>query len=228
MGALTIFRKGLLGRLKNCCHRVPSVFKPLSDRLSLDAGYIRPFGKGLRLVADANLEIIGPVVLLLFHRGPTAIGWLVIPIWVNAIDRMFRGWRWSHIGQEGCVIFVPSVANFDASTSVNLIIGIGSQVTPLPHRFPDMVELCAGLSVRAVQIFDALGAYFVALASAGSDTALAKPLTSGKRLVSAITATIPAHNRFMRAVWAASDDCELAYFPAGKINKLGHVCLGVA
>lgn len=66
-----------------------------------------------------------PVAALLSDCGPAAILWRVRAIVVDAIDGVFRGWTWPHIGQKRCELVAPSVAHGDAASAPVLVSGVG-------------------------------------------------------------------------------------------------------
>lgn len=127
----------LLPQTLDCCHRI--VF-PIYNRLvKRRVAYIKLAcggSKNHRFIIDGYANV-GAGILRLLHRGrPTAVTGFVVSIHIDAVNRMFSGWAWSHIVQKGRKTSAPLVAHGDASSAVVLITEIE---TAFPDSRPDII-----------------------------------------------------------------------------------------
>lgn len=94
--------------------------------------------------SDGKRMIFAPIVGLLFCGGPSAIFWAVSLLWVNAIyGTAVRAI--SHVGNERFKR-LPSMANSDASTAVQIVLVVGRAVASGSHVYPGVVcwrRVCA-------------------------------------------------------------------------------------
>lgn len=77
-----------------------------------------------------------PLILGLFlHGGPPAIVRFIVTVVINALNRMFIGGRFTHIGQEIQEV-VPPITDLDATPSVVRILGGALNQAATSQRAP--------------------------------------------------------------------------------------------
>src|ERR1035437_3285652 len=83
---------------------------------------VRGLGSSNPMILN-NLATTRTAISTLFlHSGPFAIAWFVVAAVVYTIYRECGFWFWSHIGQEVCERMHPLFADFNATTTVPLVI----------------------------------------------------------------------------------------------------------
>lgn len=83
-----------------------------------DAKMARRLRDGHPLSVDIDVDVPAGVIRLLPTRGPSAIGWLVVAVIVDAIQRVIRRRSLTHVEQECRVGLLPSLAHRNASASI--------------------------------------------------------------------------------------------------------------
>ena len=89
------------------------------------------------------------VARLFFFGGPTAVIRLIISIIIDTFNRVVGTWPFAHIGKECLEAIKPSVADFDASVSIDRKFRVLGVVTALFHFSPYFVFSYCALTVRA-------------------------------------------------------------------------------
>jgi len=102
-----------------------------------------PFRDAHRSVVPCQQAGITSIAILNTPKHPSAIGWFVIAIVIDAVDRMLRRWSLTHIGKECRVGVAPSLANTDAAPAPETV-AFGSRIrAALDHLGPAIVFGCA-------------------------------------------------------------------------------------
>lgn len=116
---------------------------PVQDTSALVKGRIR-HAESLGVVFERSRKSVecnyfgsSLVNALLFSRRPSAIIRFVIAISVDAINRVFCGWAWSHIGVKGLKGIQPSLAHFDAFLAVSLKTLVRHSGAPVDNSGPN-------------------------------------------------------------------------------------------
>jgi hypothetical protein len=89
---------------------------------------------------------------LLRSRGPSAISRLVIPVNVDAVNRVLVGRPWPHVVTESLKAFFPSIANGNSSRAVILEAFDFIVAAPINHRLPDTINLSLRLAMLRVSV----------------------------------------------------------------------------
>jgi hypothetical protein len=119
------------------------------QRLHFQATYLSPFGDGECLAVVRNLLAGSSISRLSLSGRPPAVFGLVISIWVNAINGIFRARTFAHVLKEVLKAASPSLTDSYASGKVKPErIGIGSCATG-DYRAPAYVSFCFGHSVSS-------------------------------------------------------------------------------
>lgn len=78
----------------------------------VDTCQVRPFRHGHCFAIVGKPSIVISIVLLLFHRYPSAIHRRVAATVVDPVNSVFWGRRLAHVGQKVLKGFLPAVANW--------------------------------------------------------------------------------------------------------------------
>lgn len=101
--------------------------------------------------AKGHADRVAPIRRLLSSCRPSAVGRFIVPVAVDAIDRVRRGGPRAHVGEE---VFesLPSVAYANASTAIiGEPFGAGVRAT-FAHAAPRLPFWGAGTSVRCCRM----------------------------------------------------------------------------
>lgn len=103
-------RKGIFNR--------PAMIKTKLNCRTMNAGYPRPLSRYITDPVESNNSIVGFILRLFQPCSPMAIFWFIPFSVVNSINRMLRGWPFTHIIQEGLKAIYPTLANIHPARSV--------------------------------------------------------------------------------------------------------------
>ncbi len=97
----------------------------------------------LNAIDDHN-HIVAPVPLLIRQRKPPAVPWLVIPVWVDTVKRVFRAGLRPHIFKKGMET-IPSLTHLDAPAPVSHPVTNIRVVASSSHVAPSAIERVGGV-----------------------------------------------------------------------------------
>ena len=83
--------------------------------------------------------IAPPIPQLFFFDRPPAIFWTVALLVIDAVNRMFRGWTFAHVSEEGLEGMPPLRANQNPARSVVAIGRFFGVVATLKHVSPNLI-----------------------------------------------------------------------------------------
>lgn len=134
-----------------------------------------------------NPNIITPVAILVSHCHPSAISWLIVPIYVYAVNRKFRRRTFSNSSKECFKRFIPFRAYSDTSSAVIRIFWIRRIIAPALNQFPDIIGWVRFHAVSS----KSRSSFGCTIASATNCST--RPKTSNKRnkLFAAVTSAHP-------------------------------------
>jgi hypothetical protein len=75
-----------------------------------------------------------PISCLFAGHSPSAVGWFVIAVVIDSLDRVQRRRTWPHIPIKGLKGITPFVTHFYAATAIFVIAGAFWIVAPVQHR----------------------------------------------------------------------------------------------
>lgn len=137
------------GRFRQCSLDCPAQFsESIFKNLSAYASATRPLSYCHGLAIELYVMICASVVLLLNCCGPAAVAWLVVPVYVNAVDAVRAGWRLAHIAQECLERLSPCLADFNSSTTIVFVLRKSFVRASLDHCFPDDVNTSSTVAMR--------------------------------------------------------------------------------
>ncbi len=99
------------------------------------------------------------VLPLLQHRCPSAVLRLVVPVVVDAFNRVLRRGTWSHVGAESADIIQPFGAHDDASAAVMLKLWGLRVAAAFLDACPNLVFRCSAQSVAELRVKAATRAF---------------------------------------------------------------------
>lgn len=94
-------------------------------------------------------HIVAPVVVLFLKRGPSAVPWLVMPVYVDAIDGMLPGRSGAHVLKECLKAAAPPITHTDAPATIEVVTLASRDVAPRLYRSPRFVLYGAPADPRA-------------------------------------------------------------------------------
>src|SRR5689334_3126363 len=92
-----------------------------------------PFGKCFPFAIKNDVSRNSPIVGLLSLCGPPAVARFVIAIVINAVERVSRGWRSTHVGIESLERRLPFSTHFYSTRSVIFVGDACRGIAPLSH-----------------------------------------------------------------------------------------------
>lgn len=128
-----------MNRLRDRSGSVPSSVDPGIIGLPRDAIVLKPLGDVLTFATNPHGDAASPIVGLLFHRCPSAVFRSVSSGVVNSVNRMFRRWLSSHVGQERFVRVAPSFAHCNSNGAVSGIASVPPGVASGDHGRPGRI-----------------------------------------------------------------------------------------
>ena len=127
----------------HCPFNTPTELKPVVESANWNSEKVTPpvLMKCLPLPGNEFVvrEVLAAIVLLNLARCPTTVTRFVIPVIINAVNRVFRSWAPSHIFKEIEEGFIPPITESDTASAIVFeprILRIG---TPLAHSLPGVV-----------------------------------------------------------------------------------------
>jgi hypothetical protein len=119
-------------------HR-PSSAEATAHSLVLHSKLATPSSQRTNLTANFDCSRARSIVGLLFLRRPAAIFWAVVPIVIDAINRMFKRWARTHVAIEVFERISPTIANGYSTTPVSRKLAALRVVASLLHCSPNVV-----------------------------------------------------------------------------------------
>jgi hypothetical protein len=117
----------------------PAASEAQCERTERHVHAARPSSHCVSLTTELDDAGRGGIAGLFFWRGPSTVARLVIPVVVDAIDRVLTRRFRTHVSVEGREVIQPTVANPDSSAAViGPLRGSRVQATAL-HRIPRSV-----------------------------------------------------------------------------------------
>lgn len=150
MEDLRAFAEGLVplvGRFGQGSFIGPAELQPASDEVWCHAEDFGPFNDTACLAVQGQQAVAASVAHLLGMRRPATVGFFVGAVDVDSVNRVFRGWSRSHIGQEVVERFVPAGTNGDTPATVVCKLAVVRVLAALLHS-----EVCAVLSTTELPV----------------------------------------------------------------------------
>ena len=113
----------------------PSTLQPLEYDHARYSGTFRPFRDTHARAAKLKNYICSCVSRLLFLCCPSAVAGFIVTVVVDAINRQFARWPFSHIGQE-VLKLTPPIAHANAPSAIVLVCPIGAAIADVKHSTP--------------------------------------------------------------------------------------------
>lgn len=117
----------------------PTRLQPITQGLSVNPVIFRPGGQRFCLAVERQQQVVPAVAILLLSGGPATIPRLIITIVVDSVNRMFRRWAWTNVGQELGKRMPPAITYRDAASSIVPVGPIGHIETSPEHAPPNIV-----------------------------------------------------------------------------------------
>lgn len=122
-------------RLSECAFDGPPMTKAITEEVLADAMLPFPLPDRLRGAAECDVRVVAAIGLLLSFCCPIAILWLVIPVVIDAIQRM-TGWPWSHVSEKRRERNGPCWVHLDSASAVAIVFRRVWVETSLPSLIP--------------------------------------------------------------------------------------------
>ncbi len=130
----------------------PTAIKPAIDRVSVALADTRELGCTKSLTTKLQLACVSAVSILFGRRCPSAVVWLIVASWVNAIKRVLVAGRWPHVIKKCTRRFAPSVAHSDTLAAVVSIVSAAWIVASPVHINPRLILAGFCFAVSAVAL----------------------------------------------------------------------------
>ena len=117
----------------------PTVRQSPTQAALRDSRYSRPFGQGVGFAAAYKNPVCVRVVGLFYRRCPSAIARLIVPISIDAIQRVTSSGTRPHIGIEVVKGFSPAGAHLNPPSAIIMIFRAVVIVASLVHRAPGVI-----------------------------------------------------------------------------------------
>ena len=102
-------------------------------------GDLRPLGY-IHCPPLVGYQVIGSaVVALLCNCCPTAVGWLIVTVVIDAVKRVLLAGPRPHVFVESLEGITPTTADLDTTAAVVVIVAVGRPGTSLDRRVPGLV-----------------------------------------------------------------------------------------
>lgn len=105
----------------------------------VDAKCARRLGNGVGVPSEGEPDVRSHVVALSAVVSPSAIAWLVVPVDVDAVERVPLGTR-AHVFAERREVTQPAVAHSDAPTTIRRVARCPWRQAPPSHIGPDAIQ----------------------------------------------------------------------------------------
>lgn len=175
---------GIPGRGGECFFHIPAKnVQPAIDGSIMDSGCARPLSQGFGFAIHLYAAIAALVVRLLCVCGPSTIVRLVIPVVVDALNFKTGHITRFAVSNKGRDI-LPTITNFNASSSVLRVANIVWLFASVLHTVPNLVQGMARHSVGRVF-------RFIQFATARRGVAIAQPWARYGFYSAAVASTIP-------------------------------------
>lgn len=103
------------------CQGISTVFDSLPKAVVVYSCNSCPACNSVSLPVDCKHTVAPGVVCLFNNSSPSTVFRLVVPVVVDAVNRMFWGWSVPHVFKEIFKGFLPSIANLYSPTSILLV-----------------------------------------------------------------------------------------------------------
>src|ERR1051325_7891617 len=113
-------RELAMRRLEDGHFRLPSSQDPTAKRALVDSRYPRPIGDDPAFAADLEKVNARGISPLLYLRCPPHVSGLVVPVVVDAVERVLAGRSAPDVGKEALERLAPAIAHRDTATAVSV------------------------------------------------------------------------------------------------------------
>ena len=165
----------------------PASRKSRQDNAVFEASYPGPFSKRCDAPVVGNQAVVPLVVGLLNARCPAAIIWTIVAIVIFAVNLVLWRWSFAHVSKKIRKRLTPTLAHFNAATSVIFVLAIAFVVTAIQHIGPQ-VEF-RGRSLAVLEVSSC--ARFASQASTTFLRTTGQPASNSFCLLSAIALAQP-------------------------------------
>lgn len=130
----------------------PSLGKTPSKSAVRDSESAGPFSEAVRFAVVCQHSRFAGVLRLFQFRCPAAVAFFVVAIAIKSVNRSLRKRLWSHVLKEVDKRIKPSIANRDALSTIEMVIGAVGLVASSLHFLPRRVlgRFAHIASIRAV------------------------------------------------------------------------------
>lgn len=120
---------------------------------SVDAGYSRPFHKGVCLAIKCYKSIICSVIGLLNIQRPATVIGCIIPVIIDSIKSIRGGWFFSHIIEKCLKRITPAITNFYTACAIMFIRKYVRIITTAFHSKPHFMHWGSPFTVSFISSF---------------------------------------------------------------------------
>ena len=163
------------------------------------------------------------IVSLLGRRRPSAIGWFVVPVWIDAVYGCVVERTRPHVCQEGGAGVKPSVAYADAPRAIQMVVIVPGIVAALFHVLPHDPFL-GYVAATGTTVFVVGGSYALTLEASATHNASTAQVGAAHDVRSAAVATTDP-SRFVPAVWTTRGDRQATESASGEIDQFRHTAM---
>lgn len=129
-----------------CLFDRPPPLKSMMKVFMVNPQFHSPRLNVLRSPVKRDHAGVSTVLGLLFFRRPLAITGAVVPIIINALNRVFLGWSFTHVIQK-ILKLLPACAHSNSAPTVALKTNTLRVLATLFHSDPDFIERSSAPSV---------------------------------------------------------------------------------
>lgn len=188
-------------------------------------GFVAPLGQCHGDAFESYVAIVCSVVLLFFHRSPTAVPRFIATMVFNTVNRMVSGWARSHVFQKEPVI-VPAITNgarFIMPVREVLPNPIGARFAATPCLSVDraLFVFCHNLCGVVASGLKAIPVNVLHQAAARSRIAKDKSIGWGNECIAAIALALP-RSVMLRVHPKAANGCQAGKFLSCQIFGASH------
>lgn len=95
--------------------------------------------RGVSAMPTSTSTVATPGAAVLRLGDPSTISRLVVPGWVDAVERVVLAGTSAHVREEVHEVVAPALAHRDPTSAVDLVGGVAGVIAAAPHRRPRRV-----------------------------------------------------------------------------------------
>lgn len=171
----------------------------------------------LKLNEQARL-FLSAIVCLFSSCRPSAVAGLIIPVVVDAVNRVVKAWTLAHVVTKSIKRVEPSIADRYAAFTVAVKAGCQRAKTAVSHRLPRFVGNAVAATVRDAPVFRNIDRKTPATPASVANRFISQIRTCSKAFISAGASTSP-NNKVIYVASRKRNDSEPAECLPGEVEN---------